>query len=302
MDKKEYIIRQLAKTKNKKYEQYVVTRIVNLLDDWNIKFVTQQHVSRPNGRALTDLFFPQIDLHIEVNESQHFRKNEFDLLEHIEEDKIREADIINATGHRIININATKDFESVNEEIDDAVSLIKQLVSEVPSFTPWDIDKEFDTQTYINKGYIDISDDVKFRKIKDACNCFGYNYLGCQRGYIRHPIEQSTHIWFPLLNPIAEKVPTHGDWDNRISQDEITITTAHLTDLKRNENELDKIKKMKGDLPKRIIFVKVKGNLGMTLYRFRGLYELSRDISLKNNIETWKRTDVKVKTYPHVEG
>ena len=68
LDKKEYIIRQLARTKNKKYEQYVVSRIVHRLNMDDVKFVTQQYVSKPTGRALTDLFFPQIKLHIEVDE------------------------------------------------------------------------------------------------------------------------------------------------------------------------------------------------------------------------------------------
>jgi hypothetical protein len=40
MDKKEFIIRQLGRTKNKKYEAYVVTRIIHLLDDFSIKFIT----------------------------------------------------------------------------------------------------------------------------------------------------------------------------------------------------------------------------------------------------------------------
>jgi len=74
MDKKEFIIRQLARTSNKKYEAYVVNRIVHLLDDISIKFITQQYVTRPEGRALTDLFFPQFNLHVEVDEGQHFIK------------------------------------------------------------------------------------------------------------------------------------------------------------------------------------------------------------------------------------
>ncbi len=45
MDKKEYIIRQLNRAKNKKYELYVISRIIHLLDNNDIKFVTQQYVS-----------------------------------------------------------------------------------------------------------------------------------------------------------------------------------------------------------------------------------------------------------------
>ena len=87
MDKKEYIIRQLGRTKNKKYETYVVTRIIHLLNDFTIKFVTQQYVTRPEGRALTDLYFPQFGVHIEVDEVHHFHDV------NIEADKLREAAI-----------------------------------------------------------------------------------------------------------------------------------------------------------------------------------------------------------------
>lgn len=97
MDKKEYIIRQLGRTKNKKYEAYVVSRIIHLLNNFDIKIVTQQYVVRPEGRALTDLFFPQLSIHIEVDE-EHHKSN-------IQDDKIREADIVNATNHTILRID-----------------------------------------------------------------------------------------------------------------------------------------------------------------------------------------------------
>ena len=121
MDKKEYIIRQLGRTKNKKYEAYVVTRIIHLLNDFSIKFIAQQYVTRPDGRALTDLFFPQFGLHIEVDEGQHFNQA------NIKEDKIREADIINATGHEILRIDVTKPFEDINDQINAVVKKLKTL-------------------------------------------------------------------------------------------------------------------------------------------------------------------------------
>jgi hypothetical protein len=63
----------------------------------DIKFVTQQYVKRPEGIALTDLYFPQLKIHVEIDEGQHFLKDGTRVLQ----DKIREADIINATGHVI---------------------------------------------------------------------------------------------------------------------------------------------------------------------------------------------------------
>ncbi len=71
MNKLEFVARQLAKAQNKRYEHYVVNRIWSLLNDSRVKFVTQQFVSRPEGRAMTDMFFPQLAIHIEVDEGFH---------------------------------------------------------------------------------------------------------------------------------------------------------------------------------------------------------------------------------------
>lgn len=280
MDKKEYIIRQLGRTKNKKYEAYVVTRIIHLINDFSIKFITQQYVTRPSGRALTDLFFPQFGLHIEVDEGQHLINN------NIKEDKVREADIINATGHEILRVDVTKSFESINTEIDGVVKKIKKLRND-NNFIPWDIDAEYNPKTYISKGYIAVSDNVAFKTIKDACNCFGHNYSGYQMAGASHPNPDVT-LWFPKLFP-------NGEWDNKISNDEKTITERNENNLKDKEHIASHINDRKKH--QRIVFAKVKGNLGDVLYRFRGLYKL--DIQ-KSNEETglvWMRIKTKVETY-----
>ena len=71
MTKRDYIIRQIAKTNKKNYENYVVTRIYHLLNRTDLKFITQQYVNRPDGHALTDMYLPQLQLHIEIDESFH---------------------------------------------------------------------------------------------------------------------------------------------------------------------------------------------------------------------------------------
>ena len=72
MNKLQFICRQLSRAEYKTYENYVITRIWHLLNDDSIKLITQQYVVRPNGgRALTDLFFPQLKVFIEINEGHH---------------------------------------------------------------------------------------------------------------------------------------------------------------------------------------------------------------------------------------
>jgi len=283
MDKKEYIIRQLGRTKNKKYEAYVVTRIIHLLDDFNIKFITQQYVTRPGKRkALTDLFFPQFGVHIEVDEGHHFK------IGSIEEDKIREADVINATGHEVLRIDVTKPFDDINVQISGVVKKIK-ILRDKGQFIAWDIDSEYSPKTYIERGYIDISDNVAFKTIKDACNCFGHNYSGYQRATASH-LNPDIELWFPKLFP-------NGEWDNKISNNEKTINERNKDNEKAKRHVLSFIDSKEKNKYQRIVFAKVKGNLGDTLYRFRGLYKLDTQKSNENKGLVWRRTETRVRTY-----
>ena len=109
MTKRDYIIRQIAKTNKKNYENYVVTRIYHMLNRTDIKFVTQQYVNRPEGHALTDMYFPQIQLHIEIDEPFHNKQVDLDI--------DRETDIIQATDHHISRIEITEDLDSINNQI-----------------------------------------------------------------------------------------------------------------------------------------------------------------------------------------
>ena len=74
MDKKEYIANQLKRTFNKKYENYCITRIYHLLKRNDVQIITQQMFKRKeDGKiALADLYFPQINLSIEIDEPHHF--------------------------------------------------------------------------------------------------------------------------------------------------------------------------------------------------------------------------------------
>jgi 2-polyprenyl-3-methyl-5-hydroxy-6-metoxy-1,4-benzoquinol methylase len=68
----EYILRNFSKIKHKKWELYVITRIIHLLNDPDIAFVCQQAIrTRNNRRYLTDLCFPGLKLYCEVDELQH---------------------------------------------------------------------------------------------------------------------------------------------------------------------------------------------------------------------------------------
>ncbi len=285
MTKLEFIARQLAKAQNKRYEHYVVNRVWSLLNDSRVKFVTQQFVSRPEGRAMTDMFFPQLAVHIEVDEG--FHKSQIDA------DKLREADIINATGHQILRVDVTKDIEHINGDIDEIVTTIKDKISSTENFEPWDVEAEMNPLTYIHKGYIDVNDNVAFRTMVEAANCFGLNIKprGIWTGGAKHGVETNTLIWCP-------KLYQNKDWNNQMSDDGQVITEMS-EDPARVSIEIDRVKRAQEFT--RTVFPRFKGPLGDYLYRFTGKYEMDIDATNETTGFVWRRVATRVPTYEYTE-
>ena len=279
MKKLNYVTRQLSRATKKRFEHYVVTRIWHLLNDCSIKFTTQQYVIRPGGHALTDMYFPQLGIHIEVDEKHHLNQKEKDFP--------RDADIINATQHRVIRIDVTKGLDVLNEKIDQVVEEIRMTKNALPHFVAWDMEAEQNPQTYIDKGFIRLEDDVAFPKSYLAANCFGLNYAGFQKGGTKHPKEKNKLIWFPRLYP-------NKDWDNSISDDEERITEISL-DPEKTRRHIDE--EMRSKINSRIVFARVKSPLGDVMYRFRGEYQLDEEKTNYVDGLIWRRIAKEVKTY-----
>lgn len=281
MLKLEYVTRQLSKTNKKNFENYVITRIWHRLNNLDYKFITQQYVVRPDGGyALTDMYFPQLDIHIEVDERFHQGN--------IKEDKIREYDIISRTGHEIFRVDVTKSILEVNKDVENIIEKIKKKRGAIgEDFEVWDPKKEINPQTYIDKGYIDLKDNVAFPRMVDAINCFGVQHKGWQRGAANHPMEKDVLIWFPKLYP-------NELWINSISDDECTIYEKSVLPKKTEIHIKQTIEKK--DF-RRIVFARVIDSLGDIKYRFRGIYDLDiEETELKKEL-TWRRVGTRVKTY-----
>lgn len=281
MDKLEYIAKQFSKARKKKYEHYVVTRIWHLLNDLSVKFVTQQYVSRSGTWALTDMFFPQLQIHIEVDEKHHENQ--------IEKDAIREKDIINATGHKILRIDVSKDIETINTKIKNVVNDLKEKKTQIEDFKVWDIEAEQNPETYIQKGKIELKDDCAFRTMTDAASCFGKKFTpkSIWRGGVGHPKEPQTIVWFP-------KLYKNDEWNNTISNNEEEIREI-CEDPEKAKQHIDEV--IASNIYKRIVFPRVKGPLGDVMYRFKGKYQLdSKNSDYKKGL-LWKRISKVVATY-----
>ena len=263
INKLEYIVRQLGRTNKKNYENYVVTGIWHLLNNPDLKFTTQQYVARPNGRAFTDMYFPQLSCHLEIDEPHH-EKQKVD-------DTSREKDIIDITSHRIDRIKITKDIKFINLQIHKIVEIINDLVNlkkQQGKFEEWNLEKEFDPKFYKRIGIITLEEGATFRRIKDACNCFGHNYKGFQQGWTVNKLNPKQYLWFP-------KFYENDTWNNWITKDGLQITEQS----KNQENASEHFQMVFKKNVDRVVFARAKDNLGFVLYRFKGVFRLNEKIS-----------------------
>lgn len=77
VDKLDYMERLFAALHAKRTELYVITGIWHRLNRTDVKFVIQQRVDLPSGNyALADLYLPQLNLWIEINELPHKAKRQ----------------------------------------------------------------------------------------------------------------------------------------------------------------------------------------------------------------------------------
>lgn len=259
LTKDEFILRMLSKITRKKWENYTIHRIIHRLDDPDIEFACQQYVSRPDGGyGLIDLYFPQFNISLEIDEPPHEREK------HKRRDDTRSKDIIAVTGcdERRWKIRKTErsniSLEELHDWIDDFVSelrLRKEGLGE--NFAPWDYETRYDPETHIARGFIDSSDNVAFVTHRDALRCFGYKKGHLQKAVWRIPKTRSW-VWFP-------KFYENNDWDNSLSEDGKTITETYKGEDPKHLNREDPVNT-------RIVFAHDRDALGYTLYRFLGEY------------------------------
>lgn len=259
LSKDQYIVGMLSKIRHKKWENYVVNRIVHRLDDPEIEFVCQQYVARKKGYALVDLYFPQVNLSLEVDEPYHAGEQQKG------DDKRRTRELVAACGVEEKRISVSDGQEKLktlcqlNKDIDDFVEDLRcRKRNRAERFQPWDYESRFDPKYHIERGYIDLKDKVSFRTHKDAMRCFGYTGGHYQRAVWSIPGEQKI-IWFP-------KFYENSEWDNSLSNDGKGITEKYKGKDPKHSNR-------KNEDGTRIVFAHDRNVLGQRFYRFVGEFQ-----------------------------
>ena len=275
-----FILRSLTKNIKKPWEYFVISRIIHSIHDSDIEFKTQQLVKRSDGsRALTDIYFPQFRIHLEVDERHHFINPESDGLEapkRIEADVLRERDIVQQTGHsirRIKTINpitgADKSLREIANEVDLFVEELHQQrdkQKKLGEFIPWNFDTRYDVTHIMNKGKISITDNIAFRKQIDAMRCFGFQGKGWMKGVWKIPDDSGRWLWFPRLY-------RHGMWLNELSADGTIINENAITEEGLKSLKVQRAKYSGDPDRKLVVFSKAKDVLGTQLLRYVGTFK-----------------------------
>ncbi len=278
LEKTDYIIRTFSKIQHKQWELYIVTRIINLLNDYTIEFISQQIVRKNDGkRYLVDLFFPQFNLYLEIDEAHHFDPS------NAQHDRLRQREIWDVTSfeEKRIAVFETNGFATGNEskimrdltdidnDIDEFVEYIKTSKADYLSkktFIPWDMGDRYNPQVYINQGFIDATKNVAVQKQVDALKLFGAKYKGYQRGWWDVP-NTNLGVWFPRLY-------RSRNWTNSLSEDGTLIIEE-----KSDKSPIEYKPKFDVD---RVVFGHYKNVLGKTVYKFVGVFRQSKEKSTEN--------------------
>ena len=278
--KLDYVTRIFGKTSHKRIENYVITRLWHLLNSGEIKIMHQQFVNRGQGqRALTDLYFPQINYHIEVDEEYHSNNKEHDT--------IREAEIISQTGHTVRRINCSNavSLNEIHNQIDESVREIIGLIEkkkESNNFIPWQLD-ELTPEFWKNRGVIRVEDNVNLTTIDDIGKLFNVKIVN--RGYLKagaakYDKDGFSEVWWP-------SAAKRSNWENKFSDDFGVITERNLNSAKGERHVTSSVTNVPNF--KRIVFFKYRDNLGFDYYKFVGCFKLNPERSIIEQQLVWER-------------
>ena len=264
ISKETYVTRNFQKISGKRWELYVITRVIHLLNDPDIEYVCQQYINPPKNKEyyLADLAFPSLKLYLEIDEGQHGGES------HQAADIKRDAEILEATDwecKRIAvyvnqgNTKVDKKLELLNQEIDRFVEHIRikkqNLISQGNDIV-WEYEKKFLPETFIKKQQINVSDNVSLLNHRDVLRLFGYTKGHYQRAVWK--VEKFNEIvWFP-------KLYSNSDWVNEFDEKTDTIH-QHRKDMKPHPISPN-------DENDRIVFAHQKNIFGQTVYKFYGVF------------------------------
>lgn len=283
--KLDYITRLFRKISNKRFEAYVIQRIWDLLNDNRIRFVTQQYFRRDEAGkyALTDLYLPQINMIIEIDEGQHIANEYQDALRSEDIMQIKAVEGVHIERIALCDKNTLKAFtmDEVHQQIDAVVKKIKAAVAQMGNeFQPWENDL-WTPKYYKRKGCFRVADDDYIKSIDDAAAVFDTEAK--HRGFLRAagfdvPDKDNVIVWCPAKN--------NKQWSN-----DLVVEEGQTFIYEYNNDSKKRAKHVRNHVAKpaetRITFFREKDDLGFNFYKFVGVFEIDKPKSRELNKCVW---------------
>lgn len=253
---------------------FIINAIYNRVNNKELVPVTQQYVRNVNDTRryyLLDLYFPQINYGIEVDEGQHLSKI------NIYNDKERENAIkqaISCEEGRIAVFNADRTIKSLNEieeQIDKQVARINELISEKErrdnQSLKWQTNDEL-KQLIINKGIFSTSDEVEYSGITEIYNITGHKAKQLRRCFMK--LNKNFYLWVPTLAiKLGEGVvKSVNNYENYLTEDWSEIIEIDKTGRRFETKPGDFFEDRK-----RVVFMKMKDRFGRNCVKYIGVFK-----------------------------
>ncbi len=283
----QYLSRLFQKVSSKPTELYVLTRLWHQLNDAEIQMVPQQYVGLPENRyAMSDIYFPQANVFVEINEPAHYESDW-----RVELDRQRNEHIIVRTGTEVKVVDCRESLGNIHIQIDEIVSLIRERVSvarEKGTFKQWRPNEARNPKYWKERKTIRLEDDVIMNNVEAICELFGADFNKTKRGYYRkggivHPLVSECVIWWP-------SAISRSGWQNQSEEGGELITESHA-DPEKNKSHYHSTVKWPH---KRIVFYFNRDVLGFIGYYFSGVYEIDFSLSNENDGLVWRRIQKEV--------
>ncbi|HMV30409.1 MAG TPA: hypothetical protein PKE23_13535 [Anaerolineales bacterium] len=283
----DYLSRLFQKVGSKPTELYVLTRLWHQLNDLEIQMLPQQYVGLPENRyAMSDIFFPQANVFVEINEPAHY-ESEW----RIELDRQRNEHIAARTKTRVEVVDCREPLEGIHLQIDGIVDLIRERVSEAKesgAFKRWRPNEARNPQYWKTQKVIRLEDEIILNNIEAICELFDADFKQTKRGYFRkgaiaHPSVPECVIWWPSAF-------SRSGWSNTSKEDGTFIAESHQNPQRNQTHYHDTLKWPH----KRIVFYFQRDVLGFSGYYFMGVYEIDFDLSNEREGLFWRRVGKEV--------
>lgn len=290
MDKLEYVARSLSRGTNKVYETYVINAIYQKVNNPNLIIETQKEIKLENGyRPLIDLFLPQLNIAIEVDEGYHASEAQHN------HDIWREKSINSQISKPCIGnsilfervIAHDVSLEEINTRIDEIVRLINSKIESHTTPLVWKSKEEL-LEDIKKRGTIEL-DDCFDSNVQIINLVYNRNYSGWQKATYRL-------LWFPVISDKDDDgtLTSRASWQNFFNQTH-SIIYERADNSSLNERKKEWALADEQNSIVRVVFVKDRDSFGKTRKRFAGVFVAAGwDDNLNAQIWRLERTRIKI--------